>query len=78
MAIEPDHPIWKRERKVHHAGAIRPWLKERHDDGKLIGLFVRKLIRPCHFILIISRNKYGLLYKAAYCKSCPRSALGVT
>lgn len=37
MAIESDHPIWKRERKMHHSGAVRPWLKERHDDGKLIG-----------------------------------------
>jgi len=37
MAIEPDHAVWKRERKEHHAGAIRPWLKDKHDDGKLIG-----------------------------------------
>ncbi|KAL8589850.1 hypothetical protein ACOMHN_020853 [Nucella lapillus] len=33
MAIEPDHPLWKRERPQHHAGAIRSYMKDPDDDG---------------------------------------------
>lgn len=56
MAIEPNHIIWTRERKLHHAGAIRPWLKDRHDDGKLIGnhLFILTncvILRLCRLVL---------------------------
>lgn len=33
MAIEPDHPLWKRERPIHHAGAIRNYMKDPEEDG---------------------------------------------
>lgn len=33
MAIEPEHPIWKRTRPEHHAGALRGYMKGPEDDG---------------------------------------------
>lgn len=33
MAIDPDHPVWKRSRPDYHAGAIRCYLKDPEDDG---------------------------------------------
>lgn len=33
MAIEPEHPIWLRNRPDHHAGALRSYLKAPEDDG---------------------------------------------
>ncbi|XP_025105869.1 speedy protein 1-B-like isoform X1 [Pomacea canaliculata] len=33
MAIEPDHPLWKRERPIHHAGASRSYMRDPEDDG---------------------------------------------
>ncbi|XP_060551228.1 speedy protein 1-B-like isoform X2 [Ruditapes philippinarum] len=33
MAIDPDHPIWKRSRPDYHAGAMRNYLKGTEDDG---------------------------------------------
>lgn len=33
MAIEPDNPVWKRDRPEHHAGAVRAYTKDPDDDG---------------------------------------------
>ena len=33
MAIESDHPVWKRTRPDHHGGAIRNYMKDSDDDG---------------------------------------------
>ena len=33
MAIESDHPVWKRTRQDHHGGALRNYLKPEDDDG---------------------------------------------
>ncbi|GFS07004.1 speedy protein A [Elysia marginata] len=32
MGIEPDHLIWKRERPLHHGGAIRSYIRDETDD----------------------------------------------
>lgn len=44
FAIEPNHSVWKRNRKEHHAGAIRPWLKDANDDGRLIGEAITEIV----------------------------------
>lgn len=69
MAIEADHPIWKRERKEYHSGAIRPWLKGKFDDGKLIGedlfcLGEMELLK-CSICLLIGLRDGALFGKAA-------------
>lgn len=33
MAIQPDSILWKRERPVHHGGAVRNYMKDPEDDG---------------------------------------------
>ncbi|CAL1541839.1 unnamed protein product, partial [Lymnaea stagnalis] len=33
MAIEPNNTLWKRERQIHHGGAIRHYMKDPEDDG---------------------------------------------
>ena len=33
MAIDDSHPIWKRSRQLHHAGAIRDYAKYSDGDG---------------------------------------------
>ncbi|XP_063426681.1 speedy protein 1-B-like [Mytilus trossulus] len=33
MAIDISHPVWKRSRALHHAGAIRSYMKDPDDDG---------------------------------------------
>ncbi|CAG5134816.1 unnamed protein product [Candidula unifasciata] len=33
MAIQPDNILWKRERPLHHGGAIRNYMKDPEDDG---------------------------------------------
>lgn len=33
MAIDNSHPVWKRTRQIHHAGAMRCYMKDPDDDG---------------------------------------------
>lgn len=33
MAIEADNKLWKRDRQIHHGGAVRNYMKDPCDDG---------------------------------------------
>lgn len=33
MAIDSSHPVWKRTRPIHHAGALRSYMRDPDDDG---------------------------------------------
>ncbi len=33
MSLRPNHLVWQRERPLHHAGAIRTYLRDVEDDA---------------------------------------------